>query len=72
MITIVSKQLEIREKKQEKAQKEQALEQQLNENEYIKSVLDSDDKSAFLEQEARKQGYGYPNEKVFYDITPGE
>lgn len=71
-ITIVSKQLEIREKKQEKAQKQQALEQQLHENEYKQSVLDSDDKSDFLEQEARKLGYGYPNEKVFYDITPGE
>lgn len=71
-ITIVSKQLEIREKKQEKAQKEQALEQQLHENDYLKSVLQNDDKSDFLEQEARKHGYGYPNEKVFYDITPGE
>lgn len=71
-ITIVSKQLDIREKKQEKAQKQQALEQQLRENEYKQSVLDSDDKSDFMEQEARKHGYGYPNEKVFYDITPGE
>ncbi len=71
-ITIVSKQLDIREKKQEKAQKQQALEQQLRENEYKQSVLDSDDKSDFMEQEARKHGYGYPNEKVFYDVTPGE
>lgn len=71
-ITIVSKQLEIREKKQEKAQKQQALEQQLYENQYKQSVLDDDDKSDFLEQEARKLGFGYPNEKVFYDITPGE
>lgn len=71
-ITIVSKQLDIREKKQEKAQKEQALEQQIHENEYKQSVLDNDDKSDFLEQEARKLGYGYPNEKVFYDVTPGE
>lgn len=71
-ITIVSKQLDIREKKQEKAQKEQALEQQIHENEYKKSVLENDDKSDFLEQEARKLGYGYPNEKVFYDVTPGE
>lgn len=71
-ITIVSKQLDIREKKQEMAQKQQALEQQLRENEYKQSVLDSDDKSDFMEQEARKHGYGYPNEKVFYDITPGE
>lgn len=71
-ITIVSKQLDIREKRQEQAQKQQALEQQLRENEYKQSVLDSDDKSDFMEQEARKHGYGYPNEKVFYDITPGE
>ncbi len=71
-ITIVSKQLDIREKKQEMAQKQQALEQQLRENEYKQSVLDSDDKSDFMEQEARKHGYGYPNEKVFYDVTPGD
>lgn len=71
-ITIVSKQLEIREKNQEAAQKQQELEQQQNENDYLKSVLESDDKSDFLEQEARKQGYGYPNEKVFFDTTPGK
>lgn len=71
-ITIVSKQLEIREKKQERAQKQQVLEQQQRENDYLKSVLQNDDKSDFMEQEARKHGYGYPNEKVFYDITPGE
>lgn len=72
MITFISNELEIREKNQEKAQKEQALEQQLHENEYKKSILENDDKSDFLEQEARKLGFGYPNEKVFYDITPGE
>lgn len=71
-ITIVGKQLEIREKKQEKAQKQEALQQQQRENDYLNSVLQNDDKSSFLEQEARKRGYGYPNEKVFYDITPGE
>lgn len=71
-ITIVGKQLEIREKKQERAQKQQVLQQQQRENDYLKSVLQSDDKSNFMEQEARKHGYGYPNEKVFYDVTPGE
>lgn len=71
-ITIVSKQLEIREKNQEKAQKQQELEQQQYENNFKKSVLASDDKSDYLEQEARKQGYVYPNEKVFYDTTPGK
>ncbi len=71
-ITIVSKQLDTRERKQELVQKQQALEQQQHENDYKKSVLANDDKSAVLEQAAREQGYVYQNEKVFYDTTPGK
>jgi cell division protein FtsB len=42
------------------------------ENEQLKEIVESDDKSEYIEQVAREQlGFGMPNEKVFYDVTPG-
>ena len=38
----------------------------------LQAIVDSDDKGAYMEQVAReKLGFVMPNEKVFYDITPG-
>ena len=53
-------------------QKNVAYQQQLAENERLKSVVESEDKSEYIEQVAReKLGYVMPGEKVFYDVTPG-
>lgn len=72
-ITIVSKWIQIREKKQVLNDKQQAYESQLQKNDRLQSVLDSDDKSGYIEQVAReKLGFVMPGEKVFYDVTPGE
>lgn len=50
-------------------------------NEYYDSVLESNDELSYLlndadekelfEQLARSHGYAYPDEKIYYDITPG-
>ena len=72
VITIIGHIIEIGEGNAELEQQNQILEQQLAENEQLKEIVESDDKSAYIEQVAREQlGFGLPNEKVFYDVTPG-
>ena len=44
-------------------------EQQINENEKIKAILDSDNKDEYIEQKAREKGYAKDGEMVFYDIS---
>ena len=45
---------------------------QVEENERLQAIVDSEDKSEYLEKIAReKLGFIKPNEKVFYDVTPG-
>lgn len=55
-----------------KAQKEELdtkYEQQVEDNEQLKSILDSDDKKDYLEQKARENNYVKENELDFYDIN---
>lgn len=44
-------------------------EQQLEENDKIKAILDSDNKDDYIEQKAREKGYVKDGETVFYDIS---
>lgn len=72
VITFLSLQLSIKERSSVREQKIVEYQQQLAENERLKSVVESEDKSEYIEQVAReKLGYVMPGEKVFYDVTPG-
>lgn len=72
VITILSLQLSIKERSSVLEQKNVAYQQQVAENERLKSIVESEDKSEYIEQVAReKLGYVMPGEKVFYDVTPG-
>ena len=72
VITIIGLQLSIRERKGVLEQMQSAYEQQLEQNERLQAIVDSDDKSDYIEQIAReKLGFVMPGEKVFYDVTPG-
>ena len=72
VITFLSLQLSIKERSSVLEQKNVAYQQQVAENERLKSVVESEDKSEYIEQVAReKLGYVMPGEKVFYDVTPG-
>lgn len=72
IITIVGLQLDINERRAVLDQKTAAYEQQLADNDRLQSIIENDDKSAYIEQVAReKLGYVMPGEKVFYDVTPG-
>lgn len=72
VITFLSLQLSIKERSSVLEQKNVAYQQQVAENERLKSIVESEDKSEYIEQVAReKLGYVMPGEKVFYDVTPG-
>ena len=72
VITFLSLQLSIKERSSVLEQKNVAYQQQIAENERLKSIVESEDKSEYIEQVAReKLGYVMPGEKVFYDVTPG-
>ena len=72
VITIIGLQFKIRDAKTEKDQLTDALQMQLAENNKLQSIVESEDKSDYIEQVAReKLGYVMPGEKVFYDVTPG-
>ncbi len=44
-------------------------EQQIQDNQKIKAILNSDDKDNYIEQKAREKGYVKDGEVVFYDIS---
>lgn len=72
VITIIGHRIAIKEKNEELEQKNQILQSQYAENERLEAIVESEDKSEYIEQVAREQlGFGMPNEKVFYDVTPG-
>lgn len=72
VITIIGLQLSIRERKGVLEQMQSAYEQQLEQNDRLQAIVDSEDKSDYIEQIAReKLGFVMPGEKVFYDVTPG-
>lgn len=48
---------------------QQQLDAQIEENEQLEAVLESDNKDAYIEQKAREKGYVKSNEIVFYDIS---
>ncbi len=72
VITIIDLQLEIRDRKEVYEQLESQHEQIVTENNHLQSILDNEDKSDYIEQVAREKfGFVMPNEKVFFDVTPG-
>ena len=72
VITIIGLQLSIKERKGVLEQMQSAYEQQLEQNDRLQAIVNSEDKSDYIEQIAReKLGFVMPGEKVFYDVTPG-
>lgn len=40
-------------------------------NEEINSLINETDEAKLYEHLARERGYVYPDEKIYYDVTPG-
>ena len=41
------------------------------ENKKMDNLINNADKAELYEHLAREHGYAYPDEKIFYDVTPG-
>lgn len=70
ILSIITTQAEIAEKKQELAQLVEKAEKLEESNDEYESMLSEDDEIAFMERYASEVlGYAYPNERRFYDTT---
>lgn len=72
IISLVQARIQIRRREAQAADAAARYERQLEENESLRAVADGGGVEAYMERVAReKLGYVMPNEKVYYDITPG-
>ena len=72
LVTFINLQLDIQEKKANLSALSKQYTQQVAENDELSALINSNDKKALMERVAReKRGYVYPDERVYYDITPG-
>ena len=66
---IVSQAADIKRLKNQEAAYTEQLNEQLEENEELEEILDSEDYDAYIEQKAREKGYVKSGEIVFYDAA---
>lgn len=72
LATFINLQTDIKEKKTKLSEISAQYERQLAENEELQKLIDEGDEARYIERIAREQrGYVYPDERVYYDITPG-
>ena len=67
--TLLSNYSDISRLKTQAAKVNTQYEQQVNENDKIRAILNSDNKDEYIEQKAREKGYAKEGEIVFYDIS---
>ena len=73
VISLISLQIEIRDKTKEVEEAKSQYEEIQLENEELESFLADGDESAYIERIARDVlGYVLPGERVYYDISSGE
>ena len=48
------------------------IEQVKQENQEMDYLINNSDEAELYEHLARERGYAYPDEKVYYDVTPGK
>ncbi|MBQ8981688.1 MAG: septum formation initiator family protein [Eubacterium sp.] len=68
-ISLIRNQADISRLKAQAAECDAQYAQQVEENEKIKAILNTDNKDDYIEQKAREKGYVKDNEVVFYDIS---
>lgn len=70
IISFVSTQATLNEKRQEQAELEAAIEQARDEFLELEKFVDTDDLDGYMEKAAIEElGYAYPNERRFYDTS---
>lgn len=68
-LTLFSNAADISRLKAQASECDSEYEQQLDENDKIKAILESDNKDEYIEQKAREKGYVKDGETVYYDIS---
>ncbi|NLA77604.1 MAG: septum formation initiator family protein [Clostridiales bacterium] len=72
IMTFIQLRIDIKERKSEITRLQAEYNQKLAENEQIQGIIDNGDESDYFEIIARQQhGYIMPDERVYYDATPG-
>ena len=71
-VTMVNQSADIKRMQIQRDELQIKLDEQVNDNEQLQAVLDSDSKDDYIEQKAREKGYVKANEIVFYDISSSE
>ncbi len=73
IISLISLQIEIRDKQQEVENAKTVQQEKTLENEELEQFLANGDESAYIERVARDVlGYVLPGERVYYDISSGD
>lgn len=62
----------LRGREEELANLQAQIEQVQNDNDNISYLINEADADELYEHLARERGYVYPDEKVYYDVTPGK
>ncbi len=63
---------DVKKKEQKLAELNQQYESIVQENNDLNYLLNEADEKELFEQLARAHGYSYPDEKIYYDVTPGK
>lgn len=73
VISLISLQMDIRDKQREVTKAQQVQQEKQAENEELEKFLTDGDESSYIERIARDVlGYVLPGERVYYDISSGE
>lgn len=73
VISLISLQMDIRDKQREVMEAQQVQQEKQAENEELEKFLTDGDESSYIERIARDVlGYVLPGERVYYDISSGE
>lgn len=73
VISLISLQMDIRDKQREVTEAQQVQQEKQAENEELEKFLTDGDESSYIERIARDVlGYVLPSERVYYDISSGE
>ena len=73
VISLISLQMDIRDKQREVTEAQQVQQEKQAENEELEQFLTDGDESSYIERIARDVlGYVLPGERVYYDISSGE
>lgn len=72
VISLINVQMDIKDRKEQAEKLDAQYEEQLAENARLQGVVDGGNEDEYIERVAReKLGYVMPDERVYYNITPG-